>query len=130
MNLFPLRYYFAISSDPSEQLHYLASLISWLLSLSGQGFPPPDQYDDPNSICANIMHMLKKTGIDGASQSNVRSGSGPEVCQILNDIARTALQASKWQWEKPRYPHEAPDEDEIPDAQDDVVVGGKCPKPK
>lgn len=72
-----------MSSDPSEQLHYLACLISWLAGISGQvqGSPEdvwfpmgghilvivhvqvieaPDQYDDPNTIAANIIHTIKK----------------------------------------------------------------------
>ena len=33
------RHYFAVSTDPSEQLHYLACLISWLAGITGKVGP-------------------------------------------------------------------------------------------
>eukprot|EP00035_Acanthoeca_spectabilis_P023165 m.448062 g.448062 ORF g.448062 m.448062 type:complete len:438 (+) comp19606_c0_seq1:39-1352(+) len=101
------RHYFAVSSDPSEQLHYLACLISWLAGISGQVIEAPDQYDDPNTIAANIIHTIKKLGLaTDISATVVRSGCGPEVCEVLDKLADNALRARQWRFRQPKYPVE------------------------
>lgn len=75
------RHYFAAASDASAQLHYFACLMSWLLSLAGKSFDAPDQYDDPNTICSNIVTKLKELRlVESMSQSALRS-----VRQLLHD---------------------------------------------
>jgi len=102
------RHYFAAASDASTQLHYFASLMSWLLSLAGKSFDAPDQYDDPNTICSNIVTKLKELKlVESMSQSALRSGCGEEIVGILSQLAQNALRAAQWRWEKPSYPHEA-----------------------
>ena len=94
-------YYFALPGNSSEQLHYLACLMSWLLGLMGHKFPAPQQYDDPNEITANIMVQLRQLGLPADfPQSRVRQGYGDEVCMILNTLAQQALKAAKWKWRK------------------------------
>ncbi len=53
--------YFALPGAAAEQLHYLACLVGWLSSLSGAtNFTPPELFDDPTAIVANIMHELRQ----------------------------------------------------------------------
>eukprot|EP00036_Acanthoecidae_sp_10tr_P009517 CAMPEP_0182920874 /NCGR_PEP_ID=MMETSP0105_2-20130417/3780_1 /TAXON_ID=81532 ORGANISM="Acanthoeca-like sp., Strain 10tr" /NCGR_SAMPLE_ID=MMETSP0105_2 /ASSEMBLY_ACC=CAM_ASM_000205 /LENGTH=447 /DNA_ID=CAMNT_0025058337 /DNA_START=15 /DNA_END=1358 /DNA_ORIENTATION=- len=102
------RHYFAVpSQDPSEQLHYLASLISWLAAICGQAVDTPDQYDDPNTVCANIVHAVKKFGLAATvSPSAIRGGCGVEVVAILDKLVDTALERRQWRFRQPRYPVE------------------------
>jgi len=132
------RHYFAFPGNVSDQLHYFSNVMSWLISLTDDHFPPSDQYDDPNEIVSNIVAQLRKTGVHAdATQSSLLKGSGEDVCQILNTLAQNALKAQRWQWEKPILPREefeaetmldeaievtadtAGDEDEIEDEFDD-----------
>eukprot|EP00037_Helgoeca_nana_P020100 m.198461 g.198461 ORF g.198461 m.198461 type:complete len:443 (-) comp25136_c1_seq1:3075-4403(-) len=116
------RHYFAVSSDPSEQLHYLACLISWLAGIGGQVVEAPDQYDDPNTISANIIHTVKKLGLaSDVSTTAVRSGCGPEVCDILDKLADSALQARQWHFRQPQYPVERV---EVEQQEEGGVYGG------
>lgn len=101
------RHYFAFPANGSEQLHYFSNLFSWLLSLAGITFKAPDQYEDPNTVCANIVAELKKQGTPvDFSPSRLRLGSGEEVCLILNSLATNALKAQRFKYEKPIFPVE------------------------
>jgi len=109
-NLKPLsRLYFAIAADASAQLHYFTNLMSWLLSIAGENFDAPDQYDDPNTTITNVLIKLRDIDSVGKDLSStaIRSGSGADVMSILAALAEKALKASKWKWNKPEYPTEA-----------------------
>lgn len=111
------RHYFSLAGDAAQQLNYFANLMSWLLSLAGKKFDPPDEFDDPNTICSNILTKLKELGlVSSLSQVALRSGSGEEICNILNNLAQSALKASNWKWSKPKYPKEVDDVQEEEDA--------------
>jgi len=106
------RHYFAMSTDPSEQLHYLCCIVSWLAGFVGHSAPAPDQYDDPNTMASSVIHTLKQLNLGtDLSQTAVRSGSGAEVCDVLNRLTDAALKAKKWRWEQPRYPQEKVEEE-------------------
>eukprot|EP00047_Mylnosiga_fluctuans_P004796 m.236650 g.236650 ORF g.236650 m.236650 type:complete len:418 (+) comp13005_c0_seq1:41-1294(+) len=116
------RHYFAIAENASEQLYYFGNLLSWLLSITGQRFTPPDQYDDPNTVTTNIMLELRKQGLPTEfSQTKLKQGSGEEVCQVLNNVAQLALKARKWKWSKPEHGREE-FVDEAPHHEDVEVV--------
>eukprot|EP00049_Salpingoeca_infusionum_P000974 m.43979 g.43979 ORF g.43979 m.43979 type:complete len:401 (-) comp10811_c1_seq1:1432-2634(-) len=101
------RYYFAQVTNSNEQLWYFGCLMAWLLKLCGQKFAAPDQFDDPNTITTSIMAELRKLGIPADfSQTKLKAGAGPEVCQVLNTIAQMALKAKKFSWERPIHLHE------------------------
>lgn len=110
------RHYFALAGDASQQLYYFACLMAWLLSLDGKRFDPPDQYDDPNTICSNLLTKLKELGlVQSMSQTALRVGWGEEICTILNNLAQNALKAINFKWLKPKYPKE----------EDDVIEEGE-----
>ncbi|EDQ91221.1 uncharacterized protein MONBRDRAFT_17952 [Monosiga brevicollis MX1] len=102
------RHYFAVSVNSNEQLWTFAALVSWLLELCGQNYPQPDVYDDPNAIISGIMIELRKQGMPtDFQQSRLKPGYGPEICQILNNLAQQALKAKRWRWEKPVHRDDA-----------------------
>eukprot|EP00052_Salpingoeca_macrocollata_P005739 m.49277 g.49277 ORF g.49277 m.49277 type:complete len:427 (-) comp15027_c0_seq2:25-1305(-) len=106
------RHYFAIPDNPSDQLYYFANLFSWLLGLTAQTFPAPQQYDDPHTTTTNIMLELRKQGFPtDFSQSKLKQGYGDEVCQILNNAAQNALKARRWKWESPQHADEGEEQD-------------------
>eukprot|EP00039_Didymoeca_costata_P001836 m.55508 g.55508 ORF g.55508 m.55508 type:complete len:437 (-) comp10987_c0_seq6:2020-3330(-) len=139
-NLAPIpTHYFVLPGSASEQLHYFANLVSWLLSLTGVNLPAPEQYADPNETTHNIMGCLKKLKAhDDVTQAEILPGSGESVCAILNTLAQNALKKEQWQWGRPVFPMEhfedetmvddaievktmqAVDEDEIEDEVGDV----------
>lgn len=119
------RHYFAIQENASEQLHYFGNLMSWLLSLAGQRFIAPDQYDDPNQVATSVMLELRKQGLPTEfSQTKLKQGFGEEICQILNNLAQNALKALKWKWLKPEHGREE-FIDETPHDEDVEVVADR-----
>lgn len=56
------------------------------------------------------------------SQARIRTGSGEDVCQILNSLAQNALKAKNWKWNKPIYPHENFNDEVTPDEDVEVTT--------
>eukprot|EP00040_Diaphanoeca_grandis_P011725 m.60116 g.60116 ORF g.60116 m.60116 type:complete len:425 (+) comp22803_c0_seq1:247-1521(+) len=121
------RLFFATATDASAQVHYFTNLISWLLSIAGENFDAPEQYDDPNTTITNVLIKLREIGSYGKdlSSTTIRTGSGTEVILILAALAQRALKSSKWRWNKPVYPNEADEVEEEGDTLGDSEISNK-----
>ena len=79
--------------SPSEQFFTFTNLVSWLLSLNGSQFAPPDQFADPNATAASLLQALKKGGFPSDfPPSKIRIGYGDMVCVILDALLDGAIQ--------------------------------------
>ena len=103
-------FYFAApaqSGNPTEQFHYFANLVAWLLGLCGKSFNPPAQHDDPNTVCTNIVVEMKALGLSNVVNfppAKLKQGHGDAVCKVLQSLVDQALGASKFSFQKPVYP--------------------------
>jgi estrogen-related receptor beta like 1 len=128
-NLKPiLKTYFAVpSANPNEQFYYFTSAVAWLMSLNNRNIAPPNQYDDPNAVAANILSELKNAGLPSEfAPSKLKQGHGDAVCLILLSLVDAALTATGFQMQKPVYPpdeyvEEAPVDDVDLTPNDEVV---------
>ncbi len=79
--------------------------MSWLLTLSGRPFQPPQQYDDPNLTCTNILSELREAGFAPASfpPTKLRQGYGEAVCSILNALCDLTLELTNFTFQTPAY---------------------------
>ena len=82
--------------------------VSWLLNLSGHAFQPPQQYDDPNITCTNIMSALREAGFAPASFSpaKLRQGHGEPVCGVLSALCDLALERQQFRFQAPQFQEE------------------------
>ena len=79
--------------------------VSWLLTSSGRPFQPPQQYDDPNLTCTNILSELREAGFAPASfpPTKLRQGYGDAVCSILNALCDLTLELTNFSFQAPVY---------------------------
>ena len=116
------RHYFAIPTNPGEQFHTFTSLCAWLISITDRSFDPPQEYDDPNVTITRILKEARSMDIDtDFPPSKLKSGSGPNVCVLLDKLAENALVKTKFAWGKPLYETEI-DEEEVMQQEDDSEV--------
>lgn len=90
----------------SQALHMLHAMqVAWLLTLSGQPFQPPQQYDDPNLTCTNILSELRQAGFAPATYppTKLRQGHGEAVCGVLNALCDLALEKTGFSFSAPTY---------------------------
>ena len=82
--------------------------VSWLLTLSGHAFQPPQQYDDPNITCTNIMSALREAGFAPASYppAKLRQGHGDPVCGVLGALCDLALERQQFRFQAPQFQEE------------------------
>ncbi len=86
----------------------LQAQVSWLLNLSGHAFQPPQQYDDPNITCTNIMSALREAGFAPASfpPAKLRQGHGDPVCGVLSALCDLALERQQFKFQAPQFQEE------------------------
>eukprot|EP00033_Pygsuia_biforma_P002129 GCRY01002363.1.p1 GENE.GCRY01002363.1~~GCRY01002363.1.p1 ORF type:complete len:437 (+),score=137.97 GCRY01002363.1:188-1498(+) len=101
-------YYFAMAAkDATEQFYYFTSLTSWLMSIKGNHFTPPQQFDDPNATATTIMVELKKMGLQiDFPASKIKQGYGEAVCEILNQLCDLALKQRGFAFQRPVFKEE------------------------
>jgi len=117
------RHYFAIPTNPGEQFHMFTSLCAWLISITDRSFDQPQEYDDPNVTITRILKEARSMDIDTDFPPNkLKSGSGPNVCFLLDKLAENALVKTKFSWGKPLYEVEADEEEEVMQHEDDSEV--------
>lgn len=113
------RYYFTTSTNPGEQFFVFASAAAWLIRKTGKTFDQPNEEDDPNSIIASILDVLRDKNINvDFSSHKLKQGYGDQVCFILNALADEALKYENFEWQQPIT--NVPDEDQSPDDVDQV----------
>ena len=91
------KFYFQVAfSNPNEQLFTFARLVQWILKLIGVNIPVPDQFDDPNSTCANIVAELKKLGISFEfGPTKLKQGYGEACIYVLQTLVDLAIVKQK-----------------------------------
>ncbi|CAH3198825.1 unnamed protein product, partial [Porites evermanni] len=96
------RHFFALPTNPGEQFFTFTSLAAWLLTCCGRNFEQPQEYDDPNATVSNILDELKKLGASADfPPAKLKTGSGEQVCYVIDKLADEALKAKKFAWQKP-----------------------------
>lgn len=90
---------------PASTLLVYALQVAWLLTLSGQPFQTPQQYDDPNLTCTNILSELRQAGFAPATfaPTKLRQAHGEGVCCVLNALCDLALQKTGFSFSAPTY---------------------------
>ncbi|XP_072945442.1 intraflagellar transport protein 57 homolog [Epargyreus clarus] len=113
------RYYFIAATNPGEQFFVFASTAAWLIRKTGKDFEQPNEEDDPNSIIATIMDILREKEIAVEFSSHkLKQGYGEQVCYILNVLTDEALKTENFEWQKPIV--DIPETEETADEIDQV----------
>nr|XP_002121351.1 intraflagellar transport protein 57 homolog [Ciona intestinalis] len=135
-NVKPLsRHYFALVTNSGEQFYVFTALSAWLINVAGHQFDMPQEYDDPNATISNIIEELRKFGVGtDFPPSKLKTGSGEFVCFVLDRLADSALLSTEFTWDRPTYPQEEQEEDDVimdedeaelklDKVEDDVIAG-------
>lgn len=94
------------ASNLSHQFRYFTELVSWALRLM-RIQTTWDEYDDPNSKVANMLLLLKDSGIQvNAVPGKLKQGYGDSVCLLLHTLLREVLRRIAFEWGAPSYPDE------------------------
>ena len=125
MRMRPLnRHYFVLQTNPGEQFFMFSSLAAWLIRKAGHQFDPPQEFDDPNSVIADILEHVRRlaVAIDFAP-SKLKQGYGEQALFVLDTLCDEALKAVRFEWCAPVPPREAEEEDEeIDDDEAEVDI--------
>jgi estrogen-related receptor beta like 1 len=78
----------------------------------GEGAPTWKKYDNPNTICTNMLVALKEFGVPAdLAPSKLKNGYGDGVCAVLHELVKKVFQkleaSGKWSWGPPAWPDEA-----------------------
>ncbi|XP_039610083.1 intraflagellar transport protein 57 homolog [Polypterus senegalus] len=105
------RHYFALPTNPGEQFFMFTTIAAWLINKAGCYFEQPQEYDDPNATVSKILKEFRNFGgsVD-FPPLKLKTGSGENVCNVLDRLAEEALKATCISWKRPNYPTEAPEE--------------------
>uniref|UniRef100_A0A8C4SXA5 Intraflagellar transport protein 57 homolog n=1 Tax=Erpetoichthys calabaricus TaxID=27687 RepID=A0A8C4SXA5_ERPCA len=105
------RHYFALPTNPGEQFFMFTTIAAWLINKTGCHFEQPQEYDDPNATVSKILKEFRNFGgIVDFPPLKLKTGSGENVCNVLDRLAEEALKATCISWKRPNYPTEAPEE--------------------
>ncbi|XP_060761891.1 intraflagellar transport protein 57 homolog isoform X2 [Neoarius graeffei] len=89
-------------------------IAAWLITLCGQSFETPQEYDDPNAIVSNVLMHLRALGVlVDFPPTKLKSGSGEYVCYTLDRLAEEALKCRQFVWKRPLYPSEELEEKSV-----------------
>ncbi|KAG6459735.1 hypothetical protein O3G_MSEX011578 [Manduca sexta] len=119
------RYYFITSTNPNEQFFVFASTAAWLIRKTGKDFEQPNEEDDPNTIIAAIIDVLRAKDIPhDFSSHKLKQGYGEQVCYILNALADETMKAENFEWQKPIVDIPEPEEstDDIDQVEDETEI--------
>lgn len=119
------RFYFVTSTNPGEQFFVFASTAAWLIRKTGKDFEQPNEEDDPNTLIASIIDVLreKDVAVDFSSHK-LKQGFGDQVSYILNVLADEALRAENFEWQKPivNIPETEETADDIDQVEDETEI--------
>jgi len=94
------------ASNPSQQFKYFTQLVVWLLKKVNVD-ANWGKYDDPNTVCTNMLIALKDLGIQvDVPPGKLKQGCGDGVCSILHRLLLWVLQRTGFEWGTPSYPDE------------------------
>ena len=109
------KYYFAKSVNPGEQFYMFTLICWWLCRMLGMEMDRPQEFDDPNTVIANIIQILKDiVGGNEIFNFNIETkrfifqdmpvtfpanklirGAGPICMQVLDALSTQALKVAK-----------------------------------
>uniref|UniRef100_H2YS58 Intraflagellar transport protein 57 homolog n=1 Tax=Ciona savignyi TaxID=51511 RepID=H2YS58_CIOSA len=108
------KHYFALATNPGEQFFVFTSLSAWLINVAGHQCDMPQEYDDPNATVTKIIEELRKFGVGtDFPPSKLKTGSGEFVCFVVDRLADAALLSTEFNWNRPEYPQEEQDEEDV-----------------
>ncbi|KAF5308885.1 hypothetical protein FQR65_LT00585 [Abscondita terminalis] len=117
------KYYFVVSKNPGEQFFLFSSLAAWLIQKSGKFIETPQEYDDPNTVIASILDILRELNVPvDFSPNKLKQGIGEHVVYVLNNLADAALQNNSFTWETPQPPQEKEEEAEVIEDESEVIL--------
>jgi estrogen-related receptor beta like 1 len=96
------------TNNTNEQFYHFVLLVCYLLKKCGVEIETPNQFDDPNATCANIITAIKTLGITDISPSKLKQGYGDGIVAVLGSL----LDLVEYKFEQPvhkldEYPEEA-----------------------
>jgi hypothetical protein len=82
--------------------------VAWIFQSVGVDFPTPKEFDEPISICSNIVATAKRLGFAAPSYSPtiLRNGFGKEVCGVLDALIDYVLETRNFSFRRPIYQSE------------------------
>lgn len=117
------RHYFAFATNPGEQFFTFTSLAAWLLTCCGKNFEQPQEYDDPNATVSSILDEMKKLGVlADFPPAKLKTGSGEQVCYVIDKLADEALKGRKFAWQKPQHAQEDFEEETMEDDEAELTL--------
>lgn len=121
--------FFQVPSDNANaQFYYFTSLTSWLMTTAGHnGFPPPDQFDDPTATATTILQEIKALGLPtkDLAPNKIRQGHGDTVLTILIMLVDKALLAKGFAFRPVIYPvSQGEDVQDVEDGRAGQALGG------
>lgn len=91
----------------SEQFFTFASLAAWLLdTFAGASIGPVQEGDDSAAALRRILHAVEAADVEVPTSwtvTRLQTGSGAEVCGLLNALADLALLRSEFACEQPNH---------------------------
>merc|ERR1719473_1857037 len=93
------RSYFCYSAQNSaQQFKYFTNLVIWLLK-QVEREANWGKYDDPNTVCTNMLIALKDLGIKvDMPPGKLKQGFGDGVCSVLHCLLKGVLKAIGFEW--------------------------------
>ncbi|CAB4010709.1 intraflagellar transport 57 homolog, partial [Paramuricea clavata] len=80
-------------------------------------------YDDPNATVSSILDECKQLGITADfPPSKLKTGSGEQVCYLLDCLVDESLKIKRFTWNRPVIPEEEMEEEAIGDDDAEVTV--------
>ena len=113
-----------LQTNPGEQFFMFSSLAAWLIRKAGQKFDPPQEFDDPNSVIANILDHVRRLAVTiDFAPSKLKAGYGEQALFVLDTLCDEALKAVRFEWCAPLPPRETQEEDqEMEDDEAEVDI--------
>lgn len=102
----PRTYFVYPAANTSQQFKYFTQLVVWCLRMvkmeANWG-----KYDDPNTVCTNMIIALKDFGIQvDVPPGKLKQGCGDGTCAVLHQLLREVLRRTGFEWGAPQYPDE------------------------
>ncbi|XP_061128680.1 intraflagellar transport protein 57 homolog [Syngnathus typhle] len=106
------RHYFVsspyVESNPGEQFYMFGIIAAWLINAAGRPFHERADYGEPGAAVADILAELRALGVRvDFPPSKLLSGSGEQVCFMLDRLAEEALKKRGFSFGSPEYPAES-----------------------
>lgn len=92
----------ASNKKGNEQFQIFVALALWVLNQITSSNTEFNKYDDPNSVCSNLIVSAKKAGVDLEFPANkLIVGYGEYVCLFLAKVLEKLQATKKQTFKKP-----------------------------